>query len=136
MRLWHEQMLPLLPRQQLLGQHREAAALRGNGWNRPHRTVNYVFTYSPVYLYAYHMKVMNEMERRGYRVEPKWKEMAYRGKQCVPYLITELDLHTLEFIPSPIYEEHNDDYRLECTENLREKGIDINIINHSSFPFL
>lgn len=27
-------MIPLLPRQQLLGQHRECAALRGSGWGR------------------------------------------------------------------------------------------------------
>lgn len=31
MRLWHEKLIPFLPRQQLLGQHREAAALRGKG---------------------------------------------------------------------------------------------------------
>ena len=32
MRLWHEVLLPLLPRQQLLDQHRECCALRGRGW--------------------------------------------------------------------------------------------------------
>lgn len=31
MRLWHEELIPLLPRKQLLGQHRECCALRGNG---------------------------------------------------------------------------------------------------------
>ncbi|MBO1911863.1 hypothetical protein J4G37_44625, partial [Microvirga sp. 3-52] len=34
MRLWHEDMLMELPRQQLLGQHRECCALRGFGWNK------------------------------------------------------------------------------------------------------
>ena len=29
MRLWHEQMIPKLPKNQLLGQHRECCALRG-----------------------------------------------------------------------------------------------------------
>ena len=43
MRLWHQTLIPLLPRGQLLGQHRECAALRGAGWGRPHATVNYVF---------------------------------------------------------------------------------------------
>lgn len=28
MRLWHEELIPLLPRQQLLGQHRECCAMR------------------------------------------------------------------------------------------------------------
>lgn len=31
MRLWHQDIIELLPRQQLLGQHRECCALRGNG---------------------------------------------------------------------------------------------------------
>lgn len=31
MRLWHEALITLLPRAQLLGQHREICALRGNG---------------------------------------------------------------------------------------------------------
>ena len=34
MRLWHEALIPLLPRQQLLGLHRETCALRGKGWGR------------------------------------------------------------------------------------------------------
>ena len=32
MRLWHEALISKLPRPQLLGQHRECCALRGNGW--------------------------------------------------------------------------------------------------------
>ena len=41
MRLWHQDMINKLPRQQLLGQHRECCALRGNGWGRQHATVNW-----------------------------------------------------------------------------------------------
>lgn len=51
MRLWHQDLIWRLPRQQLLGQHREIAALRGRGWDKPHSTVNYVFQYSPYKLY-------------------------------------------------------------------------------------
>jgi len=67
MRLWHQTLIPLLPRAQLLGQHRECAALRGAGWGRPHATVNYVFTHSPDKLYLYHVLIMEEMEKRGYK---------------------------------------------------------------------
>ncbi len=42
MRLWHEDLIPLLPTQQLLGQHREICALRGLSWKKPHSVVNYV----------------------------------------------------------------------------------------------
>ena len=44
MRLWHQALIPKLPRPQLLGQHRECCALRGNGWGKKHATVDYVFS--------------------------------------------------------------------------------------------
>ena len=53
MRLWHESLIPKLPRQQLLGQHRECCALRGGGWGKKHATVNYVFDHSPYKLFQY-----------------------------------------------------------------------------------
>lgn len=65
MRLWHEKLISKLPRQQLLGQHRECCALRGNGWGKKHATVDYVFHYSPYRLFQYHQLVMDEMEKRG-----------------------------------------------------------------------
>ena len=48
MRLWHEALLPYLPRAQLLGQHRECCALRGLAWGRRHAVVDYVFTHSRI----------------------------------------------------------------------------------------
>ena len=47
MRLWHQNLINRLPAQQLLGQHRECCALRGNGWGKKHSVVDYVFLYSP-----------------------------------------------------------------------------------------
>ena len=114
---------PLFPnsqRAQLLGQHRECAALRGNGWGRPHATVNYVFTHSPYLLYAYHVLIMDEMQRRGYRPDPAWHDKNHRGNTCPPYA----DLAE-EPIGSPIYVEHDDDYLAECLANLRSKGIEV-----------
>ena len=64
MRLWHQDLITQLPRPQLLGQHRECCALRGNGWGKKHATVNYVFDYSPYRLYAYHRLIMKEMTAR------------------------------------------------------------------------
>lgn len=65
MRLWHQALIPKLPRPQLLGQHRECCALRGNGWGKKHATVDYVFTHSPYLLYCYHELIMEEMSKRG-----------------------------------------------------------------------
>lgn len=118
MRLWHEDLIGKLPREQLLGQHRECCALRGNGWGKKHSVVDYVFTHSPYHLFCYHTLVMKEMEERGYKVSPEWKEKNYRGKVCPPYE----DLEEEE-MGSPIYEEHDGGYLEECINNLREKGI-------------
>ncbi|WP_314043348.1 TIGR02328 family protein [Kingella denitrificans] len=120
MRLWHQALIPQLPRAQLLGQHRECAALRGNGWGRPHATVNYVFTHSPYLLYAYHVLIMDEMQQRGYRPDPAWRNKNHRGNTCLPYP----DLAE-EPVASPIYAEHDDDYFAECLANLRSKGIEV-----------
>ena len=109
MRLWHEDLIRKLPRQQLLGQHRECCALRGNGWGKRHSTVNYVFDYEPFLLYKYHKLIMDEMTARGYNVSEEW---------------LDTDLKEVK-ISSPIYKEHNDSYYMECINNLAEKGIEI-----------
>ena len=51
MRLSHEELISKLPRQQLLGQHREYCALRGNGWGKKHATVDYVFEHKQFFLF-------------------------------------------------------------------------------------
>lgn len=122
MRLWHYRLLPALPRQQLLGQHRECCALRGNGWGKPHATVDYVFKHRYDMLYQYHTMVMEEMERRGYTVDQVWYWRHYRGKH--------IGFDTTEFTkpsPSEKYPEHNDAYLAECIENLAAKGIVLNM---------
>lgn len=118
MRLWHQDLIPKLPRAQLLGQHRECCALRGNGWGKKHQTVNYVFHYSPIKLFDYHQLVMAEMNRRGYQPDEKWLNKLYRGLNCEPY--PNLSDET---ITNPIYPEHNQSYLSECLDNLLQKGI-------------
>ena len=130
MRLWHQKLIPYLPRQQLLGQHRECCALRGKGWGKKHATVDYVFTHSPELLVAYHWLVMDEMKRRSYKPDDSWYNCDYRGST----LGTEKGLctfHTVAGFASAanrcglmIYNEHNDEYLKECIDNLRGKGID------------
>ena len=133
MRLWHQKLIPYLPRQQLLGQHRECCALRGKGWGRKHSAVNYVFAHKPVDLIAYHYLVMNEMEQRGYHPDPIWRQTNWRGSalgaieeiewNCGPALVDYL--MTIEAIGAIIYSEHNDAYLRECINNLRDKGVDV-----------
>ena len=124
MRLWHQSLIPKLPRQQLLGQHRECCALRGKGWGRKHATVDYVFEHDPAKLIAYHNLVMNEMKNRGYNPNEIWYKPQYRGS-----FLEEQDWCSLEDLDVLlnhnyiIYPEHNDEYLRECIENLKSKGV-------------
>ncbi|BDX45871.1 TIGR02328 family protein [Enterococcus hirae] len=120
MRLWHEELIPLLPRKQLLGQHRECCALRGNGWGRKHATVDYVFQHSPYKLYQYHQLILTEMKNRHYLPSPEWSVPEYHGKACDPYTNLSPQKQT-----SPIYPEHDEDYLMICLTNLKQKGIDL-----------
>ena len=117
MRLWHKDLICDLPNQQLLGQHRECCALRGNGWGRKHATVNYVFNYPYEYLYSYHLKVIEEMNKRGYKVDNNWINFNYRGKNC----LEKIEKINRYYLNKP-YMEHDNNYLMECIENLTIKG--------------
>lgn len=123
MRLWHVDLLTKLPRQQLLGQHRECAALRGKGWGKKHATVNYVFTHSYACLFWYHLHVIDEMKKRGYQVERNWYDCHWRGKRIGWEYTPFIDARKLPYR----YPEHNAAYYVECVDNLASKGVVINI---------
>ena len=129
MRLWHQDLIKYLPRQQLLGQHRECCALRGAGWGRRHSVVNYVFEYNPNLLVAYHILVMNEMKNRGYNPSPEWYNIDWRGNTlkeqnnwCNREEIYRL-VDNATIANCIIYPEHNKNYLKECLDNLRSKNI-------------
>ena len=129
MRLWHESLIPHLPRQQLLGQHRECCALRGLGWGKPHATVNYVFQHPPEWLWVYHMRVMREMLIRGYHPGEEWMNPHYRGKYCIPYgeFTKQRDIILKLSSTFYVYPEHDDEYLQECLDNLMRKGIEVSL---------
>lgn len=118
MRLWHVDLIEKLPRQQLLGQHREICALRGNGWNKKHKTVDYVFKHPYHVLFDYHELVMAEMICRGYKVDDLWLNEKYRGKTLG---IDETKFTTKTKTYN--YPEHDEKYLKECLDNLKTKNI-------------
>lgn len=131
MRLWHQSLIPYLPRQQLLGQHRECCALRGKGWGKKHSVVDYVFTHDPALLVVYHYCIMEEMERRGYHPDRIWDDPDWRGstigKQEMfanPAMINNFWM-AVNQMGTRIYPEHNDKYLKECIDNLRGKGVEV-----------
>ena len=131
MRLWHQSLIPHLPRQQLLGQHRELCALRGRGWGRNHSVVNYVFEHDPTLLVAYHFLVMDEMKRRGYHPDETWYNGDWRGTTIgIHHFWCDFDncgaiLASAWRGGEMIYPEHNDEYLQECIDNLKSKGIEV-----------
>jgi len=118
MRLWHEDLLNVLPAKQLLSQHRECCALRGKGWGRPHSTVDYVFTYPKERLVFYHWRLMLELENRGYVPDVVWYNPGYQGKK-LPTLINVVI--GADSIKRPVYPEHDKLYLIECLKNLIAK---------------
>jgi len=118
MRLWHYNLIPLLSKQRLLGQHQDCCAFRGLGWSRKNSTVDYVWSYSPLTLVDYHFRVIRELERRAVCIDPVWKDVRYRGKRCEPYSVSE----TLQMIVGERYKEHDLKYLYSCVKNLRDKG--------------
>lgn len=121
MRLWHYKLIPYLPRQQLLGQHRECCAMRGLGWGKKHSVVNYVWKHNYLTLFNYHCRIMEEMIRRGYKVSNFWRYSHYRGKKIL--LIKQLPNRELKIFDH--YPEHTEEYLQDCLENLRRKGINL-----------
>jgi uncharacterized protein (TIGR02328 family) len=117
LRLWHIDLLHVLPRQQLLGQHRELAALKGLAWGKKHSTVNYVFIHEWEMLHNFHLKVIEEMKDRGYNPNPIWTDFYYRGKRC-DKLDPSWNTKTRR---DKDYPEHNKEYLKLCIENLTKK---------------
>lgn len=122
MRLWPIAILDQLPRQQLLGQHRECCALRGKGWGRKHSTVDYVFKHPYALLAYYHKKVLWEMNGRGFKPNEKWWNSDYRGKNLCAF---EGPTEVLWLATEQIYIEHDIAYLDECIANLAAKGVRI-----------
>ena len=115
MRLWHKDIIDVLPRQQLLGQWRELCCIASNikSSNSPnHLLVNKILDFSWLHFKSYCVNVIDEMRRRGYNVceEKLWK---HRFWEETSY--SEIDMNSLYL------GWHNTRYLKQCLYNLQEK---------------
>lgn len=112
MRLWHKDLITVLPSMQLKGQWREccliAKALRDNNLN--HILVNRVKDYPEDEFNAYADAVAKEMTKRGYKVDT-WKFFKWRN-----------DINSV-LLSITFRSWHNDRYLRQCIYNLEEKAI-------------
>lgn len=118
MRLWHKDLIPVLPRQQLIGQWRECCLIAKQIVEQGtpnHILVNKIMDYHISHFNNYAFIVYYEMHKRGYKVDPnkfqKWLNKNY-DKDISKY---------------PLYNDlftgwHDDIYLRECLYNLEEKA--------------
>lgn len=116
MRIWHKDLIQVLPKQQLVGQLRELTLIIKNIQEKGtpnHILVNKVCDYPLDHLYTYCWLILQEFQRRKYKVTQstldKWNSLfANKGLQEVSY--EEL-----------FYNWHNYHYFTICYYNLMEK---------------
>ena len=115
MRLWHKDLIPVLPRQQLLSQWRECCCIAKNisEKNTPnHILVNKIMDYPIEHFVIYSRCVMQGMTFRGYKVNGD----AFDKYGLNPSPKSDGLLYTELF-----KDWHNDRYLKQCYYNLQEK---------------
>lgn len=124
MRLWHKDLIPYLPKNQLISQWRELCCIAKNisvNGTPNHILVNKIMDYSIDHFYLYSTLVTVEMKDRGYKI--KNKSLSEFTSNLFDYAST--------FFPKPdgkqvtietLYSDwHNDRYFIQCYFNLQEK---------------
>ncbi len=102
MRLWHWQLIPYLPKSQLLAQWRELNSIFKK--QDKHILINYVYEYPEEDLKIYSFLVVGELLDRGYKIK-------------------NADNYNIDRFRAPFKNHHNDEYMHICYWNLREKYI-------------
>ena len=105
MRLWQQEIIPYLPKSQLLAQWRELNSIFKK--QDKHILIKYIYNYPKSYLKLYSDKVILEMKRRGYKIKSM---LNYEN-----YFVGVYTNGTEKFA------EHNYEYLTICYWNLREK---------------
>lgn len=116
MRLQHKDLIPVLPRQKLIGQWRELCAIVRNiaiNGSPNHILVNKVMEYPLYHLESYANLIVLEMKNRGYKV---------RCEKFYGWLAsTNFYTHKVKY--ADLYKDwHNDRYLCQCYYNLQEKN--------------
>ena len=69
MRIWHVDLIPYLPRTQLLAQWRELNSIFKK--QDKHILINYIYDYGKGFLYNYARQIVEEMEKRKFKILSK-----------------------------------------------------------------
>ena len=131
MRLWHYDLLDVLPKQQLCSQLRECVAIAKDIYKKGttnHILINPIMDYDLNHFRLYCNLVIKEMEKRGYNVSDKTKE---KLNKYINYYKEMIIMQTTRiFILDNRYNDgyrelfdnwHTDRYLIQCLYNLEEK---------------
>ena len=113
MRLWHKDLISVLPRQQLLGQWRECCLIAKNIKEKGtpnHILVNKIMDYPIDHFLSYTIAVYLEMYKRGYKCNTDKFVKYFKDTSFKPIVNEHL-----------FKDWHNGRYLLQCLYNLQEK---------------
>lgn len=115
MRLWDYRLLDVLPRQQLLAQWRELNSIFKKKNN--HILINFVYKYPKEDLKAYTILIIEEFNKRGYKIKKTDNMYNYFKNINVPYLLFKQQNKS-------IFKDKMDErYLRQCIYNLEEKAM-------------
>ena len=127
MRLWHYEMLPYIPKSQLIAQWRELNSIFKN--KPKHILINYVYEYEDDNLRIYMLMVAKEMIKRGIKINsrstnnvfdyfPEYKE----NPNLLLQHINDIEwVQSVTGIDNPFPKHHTIRYLKQCYYNLQEK---------------
>lgn len=107
MRLWHYKLIPYLPDSQVRAQWRELNTIYRK--QPRHILINYIYDYDKVFLRDYSTLVIQEMFKRGFRINDF-------GNYANYFKTTGWCINS-----GRTYDEHDNDYLRQCFYNLQEK---------------
>lgn len=122
MRLWHKDLIPYLPNQQLVAQWRELNAIYRK--QPKHILINYIYTYDKIDLLNYSCLVILQMKKRNFNLDLKnYYEYFRELYTCSKEPRFNFGMITIEENCPPLIFNltHNEDYLKICCWNLYEK---------------
>ena len=112
MRLWHKDLIEVLPRQQLLGQWRELNSIYKK--QDKHILINFIYDYDITDIIWYSTLIYDEMVKRGYKCDTKNFKKRY-----------SMTMETAKCVSIPynaiFKNKMNERYLKQCLYNLQEK---------------
>ena len=115
LRLWHYELIPVLPKEMLVSQWRECIAIKRQ-WEKgtlKHRLVSYVKDYNKEYFMWYLARLDTILTMRKINHQNKYYD------EILEFCEEDIDEEAL-YQEKP-YPEHNDRYFKQCYYNLEEK---------------